>query len=298
MNVRPELEPLPPRLRKLPLDARGYPVPWFVAWVDGPDGPESVPDFRVVDARKFSPAVKLKLCWICGEPLGRWLAFPIGPMCAITRTISEPPSHLECVEWSVRNCPFLTQSSMVRRDDDLPTDAREAAGHGIKCWICGEPLGRWLAFPIGPMCAITRTISEPPSHLECVEWSVRNCPFLTQSSMVRRDDDLPTDAREAAGHGIKRNPGVTCVWVTRSFEVFNDGRGKPLFTIGDPDRVMWWCEGRTATAAEVDASVTTGLPILMAAAQRDGKFAVEALGKVYERARALFPKVEVTHATQ
>jgi len=217
-TVRPDLETLPPRLRKLPVDVRGYPVPWFVAWVDGPDGPETVPDFRVVDARKFRAAVKLKLCW-----------------------------------------------------------------------VCGEPLGRWLAFPIGPMCAITRTISEPPSHVECAEWSVRNCPFLSQPKMVRRDDNLPADATEPAGFGIKRNPGVMCLWVTRSFELFNDGRGKPLITIGNPDRVMWWCEGRTATRAEVDASVESGLPILMGDAQREGKFAVESLGRFYERAKALFP---------
>ena len=61
-------EDLPLRLRKLPLDPRGYPVPWFVAWVDG------VPEFRAVDGRKFVQAVRAKLCWVCGEPLGRWLA--------------------------------------------------------------------------------------------------------------------------------------------------------------------------------------------------------------------------------
>src|SRR2546426_12752289 len=65
------LETLPPRLRKLRVDARGYPVPWFVAWIDGPDGPETVPEFRAMDGRKFRAAVKQRLCWVCGEPLGR-----------------------------------------------------------------------------------------------------------------------------------------------------------------------------------------------------------------------------------
>jgi hypothetical protein len=217
-DVRTDLEALPLRLRKLRVDPRGYPVPWFVAWVDGPDGPETVPEFRAMDSRKFRAAVKQKLCW-----------------------------------------------------------------------VCGEPLGRWLAFPIGPMCAITRTISEPPSHLECAEWSVRNCPFLSQPSMVRREDHLPADMEEPAGLGIKRNPGVMCLWITRSYELFDDGTGKALITIGDPDRVMWWCEGRAATRAEVDASVTSGLPILLTQAKRDGKFAVEALGRFYDRAQQYFP---------
>jgi len=216
--LRPDLESLPLRLRKLPLDARGYPVPWFVAWVDGPDGPETVPEFRAMDARKFQRAVKERLCWVCGEMLGRWLAFPIGPMCAITRTTAEPPSHVECAEWSVRNCPFLSQPRAVRREDHMP-DAVQAP----------------------------------------------------------------------AGHGIMRNPGVICVWVTREYEIFNDGRGKPLIQVGKPERTAWWAEGRAASRDEVEASVSGGLPILLEAAKRDGPFAVEALGKQYAFAQTLFP---------
>jgi len=222
MDLRPELELLPLRLRKLRVDARGYPVPWFVAWVDGPDGPETLPEFRAMDARKFRDAVKQRLCWVCGEPLGRWLAFPIGPMCAITRTISEPPSHTECAEWSIRNCPFLSQPSMVRRDSA---------------------------------------------------------------------DLFAAGAQEAAGCPIHRNPGVTCLWVTRSYEVFDDGKGGKLITIGTNERVSWWREGRAATRAEVEESVSSGFPNLLIAAKRDGPFAVEQLGKYYDRARLLFPPV-------
>jgi hypothetical protein len=216
--LRSELEALPPRLRKLPVDARGYPVPWFVAWVDGPDGPETIPEFRAMDGRKWSAAVKQRLCWVCGEMLGRWLAFPIGPMCAITRTTAEPPSHLECAEWSVRNCPFLSQPRMVRREDHLPAEA-----------------------------------------------------------------EMP------AGHGIMRNPGVTCIWTTRGYELFDDGRGKALITIGECERATWWSEGRAATRAEVETSVAGGLPILLEEAKRQGSFAVDALGQQYARARLLFP---------
>ena len=31
-TYRPELEPLPDRMKRLPVH-RGYPVPWFVEWV-------------------------------------------------------------------------------------------------------------------------------------------------------------------------------------------------------------------------------------------------------------------------
>jgi hypothetical protein len=106
--------------------------------------------------------------------------------------------------------------------------------------------------------------------------------------MVRREDDLPAD-RTTAGVALLRNPGVTCLWITRSYEVFNDGHGKPLITVGEPETVTWWREGRAATLAEVEESVESGLPALLAAAKVDGPFAVEALGKQVERARRLLP---------
>src|SRR5690242_2247182 len=112
--LRPELEqPLPDRIARLPLDERGYPVPWFVDWVDGK------PEFRAMDPAKWKRAVKERLCWVCGDRLGVLLVFPIGPMCGINRTTAEPPSHRDCALWSVRNCPFLSRPHMVRREDAL-----------------------------------------------------------------------------------------------------------------------------------------------------------------------------------
>jgi hypothetical protein len=216
--MRTDLEPLPERMRNLRIDERGYPVPWFVAWVDDGQGGER-PEFRAMDARKWRQAVKLKLCWVCGQQLGRWLAFPIGPMCAVNRVTAEPPSHRECAEWSIRNCPFLSQPQMVRRDEQLPEG-----------------------------------YSDP------------------------------------AGFGIKRNPGVTCLWITRGYELFDDGRGKPLITIGEPSTVTWWKEKRAATRADVEESIDSGLTILMAAARSEGPFAVEQLGKMFERAQRWYPQ--------
>ena len=43
MKLRAELEALPARLHFLPVDERGYPVPWFVAWRDGK------PEFRAME---------------------------------------------------------------------------------------------------------------------------------------------------------------------------------------------------------------------------------------------------------
>lgn len=132
--LRPELEPLPGRLAHLPV-RRGYPVPWFVAWV-GPDGkacdaaePGAAPEFRCMDGAKWRLAVARRLCWVCGEEIDRRLmTFVVGPMCGINRTSSEPPCHPVCAAWSARNCPFLSRPQMTRREADLPTDLAPSSG--------------------------------------------------------------------------------------------------------------------------------------------------------------------------
>jgi len=124
-KLRENLPPLPPRLHRLPIDDRGYPVPWFVQWINGK------PDFRVMDADKRIRAVREKRCWTCGDILGARFAFVIGPMCAINRISAEPPSHRECAEYSARACPFLTMPKMVRRENDLPEGYANPGGEMI-----------------------------------------------------------------------------------------------------------------------------------------------------------------------
>lgn len=104
----------PSRIASLPVDGRGYPVPWFVAWIDG------VPDFRVIGPGKVERAVRLRACWICGQTLGSFQAFVVGSMCAVNRVSAEPPSHRECAIYAATHCPFLTKPRMRRRDSRLP----------------------------------------------------------------------------------------------------------------------------------------------------------------------------------
>lgn len=122
MNIpRPELPPLPARMKSLPV-VRGYPVPWFVQWIEGE------PEFRIMDGQKLVRAVRDRLCWVCGQSLGAHLAFTIGPMCAVNRISAEPPSHRECSIFSARGCPFLTRPAMRRREHDYPDDAQKPGG--------------------------------------------------------------------------------------------------------------------------------------------------------------------------
>ena len=112
---------VPPRMQRRPVDHRGFPVPWFAAVIDGE------PDFRVADHAKWRLALKQRLCWVCGEKLGVHVAYVLGPMCVVNRVTSEPGCHLECAEFSVQACPFLTKPRMRRNDKSLPDATMDPA---------------------------------------------------------------------------------------------------------------------------------------------------------------------------
>lgn len=208
-EYRSDLPPIPARLRSLPVD-RGYPVPWFVPFIDGK------PEFRMGDPEKLLRAIKGRLCWVCGEQLGRYMAFVIGPMCSINRISAEPPCHKECAEFSAMACPFLIGKQPERREGDLPKALPE----------------------VGLM--------------------------------------------------IRRNPGCCAVWITTEYDLVRAGHGV-LFAIGEPTAIKWFAKGREATRAEVMASIESGAPILMAEAERKGPEAIAALAAALRKAEALLP---------
>ena len=158
--------------------------------------------------------------------------------------------------------------------------------------MCGQEMGAYKTFCIGPMCAITRTISEPPSHRDCLDYAVRACPFLTRPHAHRREAGLPEDAHDGAGLPIKRNPGVICLWTTKRYDVYRHDAtdyGNPgvLITIGEPEAIEWWREGRPATRPEVEESVRTGLPLLEAEArEEDRQVRARPMGLRFSRERA------------
>jgi hypothetical protein len=141
---------------------------------------------------------------------------------------------------------------------------------------------------LGPMCAINRTISEPPSHRECAVYSAIACPFLSNPAMRRHEVGLPEERIEAAGIGIKRNPGAVAIWLTRGYRPFKAGNGV-LFTFDDPTEVLWFAEGRAAKREEVEASIHSGLPLLEVEAAKEGAPAIAALRKMTADAMRYLP---------
>lgn len=122
MKPRFDLSVVPPRMRRRPVDHRGFPVPWFVH-----QDAAGAYDFRVVRRYGIETALRQRTCWLCGEPLGRMMCFTIGPMCVVNRVSSEPPSHRECADFAVRACPFLTKPKMRRNANDLPGEGYRSA---------------------------------------------------------------------------------------------------------------------------------------------------------------------------
>jgi hypothetical protein len=210
LNERIRKLVMPDRFRHLPLNGQGFPVPYFVPYYDGK------PEFRGFDPDKMRTCVRHQRCWLCGEPLGKFMVFVIGPMCAINRTSAEPPSHYDCARYAAEACPFLSQPKMRRNEKDMP------------------------------------------DHLE------------------------------PAGTMLRRNPGVTLLWVTRHYKPFK-ADGGVLFTVGDPQRVEFYAEGRRAKHAEIMASIDSGMPILREMADRDGPDAVAELQQRYDKAMELVP---------
>jgi hypothetical protein len=155
------------------------------------------------------------------------------------------------------------------------------------CWICGGALGVHRASVIGAMCAVNRCISEPPAHFECAEYAARACPFLANPRAKRNEKNLPEERIEPAGT-IRRNPGVVAVWVAREIKPFRHEHSV-LFRLGEPERVLWFAEGRPATRAEVLHSIDTGLPLLYDEADRQGIDRAEVL-KDIDAVEKWFPR--------
>jgi hypothetical protein len=179
--------PLPDNMNRLPVSDKGFPVPHFVARETAPDW-----DFRVVN----------------------------------------PATTFDCL----RN---------------------------KRCWLCGQALGSLFTFVVGPMCVVTRTSAEPPSHYSCGKYAAIACPFLANPNMRRNEKALPDGHLPPPGVAIMRNPGVTAVLLTRKYKTFDDGHGGTLIQMGQPTRVEWYAERGLATREQVLQSIDSGMPLLV-----------------------------------
>lgn len=222
-GLRADLPHLPIHMRGLLVDHRGFPVPWFVQWMEnGKPARYGIgePDFRVMDTQKFIRCRQgLEVCWICGNRLGVHKIFTIGPMCSINRIISEPPSHRVCAEFAVKACPFLSKPRMRRNEKDLP--AGEVAGFhidrnpGISClWETNEY--RWFRTVHGGsgyLCSLGEprqtewyTEGRLASRAEVLESIESGYPFLMNMAKKEGNESI-RDLERKKAQVLKLLPG-------------------------------------------------------------------------------------------
>jgi hypothetical protein len=161
-----------------------------------------------------------------------------------------------------------------------PGAVQQAAQGGL-CWVCGgrlDALDLRRAFVAGPMCCVNRISAEPPMHVACATYAARACPFLVRPHAVRGGRAKPAGAAPLPGH-LDRNPGVAMVWVY-DVEVIgalhvielpptDSEQGGWLFQLPEPTKVKWFAEGGPATREQVEASIASGLPLLLDACDMD-----------------------------
>ncbi len=215
-----DLNNLPERMRSLPIQ-NGYPVPWFVPKVNG------AYDFRLVDGAKLLPTIQKELCYVCGQKLGAYRAFIMGPMSVVNRVAPEPPSHLECAQWSVRVCPHLAYRQETARD--------------------GKP-----------------------------------------------DETTPNPT----GFGVNFHPKAYCVWTTKSYQIqkippdaSRNIHGGVLFHVGDPTQAAWYRESRLATRSEVLEDLEKAYELLRAKVPADST-EINRIARRLEVAKTIAPQVK------
>jgi hypothetical protein len=187
----------PSRIVRLPTDRRGFPVPWFVLWR------EADPQFPVIDSSKLKVAWKDERCWVCGDKLGAYRSWVVGPMSVIEGATPEPPNHHECAVFSVTSCPHLA-----------------------------TPLARY-----------SETYNGHPDY-----------------------------GRQANISRIRT--GAVAIWTTkgRGATPFPAGSGL-LFGLEEPSSLDWYAAGKPATADAVRAAIAVGLPVLLKAAETERRTA-------------------------
>jgi len=152
------------------------------------------------------------------------------------------PERIKRLPLDENGSPILYFMKYVTKEPDArSTDAKkfERLWKQDLCWICGDRLGQYRAFVITAGNALTRTTTEPPNHKECATWAAQHRPFLA-------------------------SPDCAGVWITKGYTVFKWHRPPfpMLITMGNPEHVEWWIDGRAATREEIIESVKRGMPPL------------------------------------
>jgi hypothetical protein len=100
---------IPEFLRHLPFDERRkLPVP-VMNQIDAERW-----DFVTITGKQVHRCIDERLCSVCGNPLGYWVAFIGNEVSARRRQFTDPCMHEDCALASLRLCPMINHGNMTR----------------------------------------------------------------------------------------------------------------------------------------------------------------------------------------
>lgn len=131
--------PVPACLRDLPLcPKRKLPVPFAAARY-----PDGTGEFTIIDPQRVALCARHRLCGVCGDALGRWVAFLGGEASAdpARGAYSDPGMHPACCEAALGLCVFIARPRVPRRTVPINVvDVSTPAGFAddddrVKTWV-------------------------------------------------------------------------------------------------------------------------------------------------------------------
>jgi hypothetical protein len=91
--------PIPSRVRTLPVDSAGKPIPYFVQRDEF-----GKPVASTVDGARLIQCLRYHRCYFCGDLMGRTVAYHARVSTGVSRIVPEPAMHVDCAEWAA--CAF------------------------------------------------------------------------------------------------------------------------------------------------------------------------------------------------
>ncbi|KWU23393.1 hypothetical protein [Burkholderia cenocepacia] len=112
-----------------------------------------------------------------------------------------------------------------------------------RCGLCGQQLGRKLAFIGGDKCHDSRIFADLPMHRDCAEYALQVCPYLALSRM-KHASNVTADAaylRVSALVSTER-PERFVLGIAGDFEVLKHGN-EYLLRASPWLETTWWKDG-------------------------------------------------------
>ncbi len=209
MNKPMDSVPLPQQMAHLPLDPRGYPIPFIVL-----RDRAGRPHFTINDSAQVQQCVKFSLCGICGKPLGTasakhpdkgpWLVAGPGSFYSQRGAFLDPPMHRVCATYALQVCPYIANPSYGKRIDDATLDpAQMPAGTAILA-TSGTPDRKPPMFVLGHARKLIAFSPSPGEIMFRVANHHRDWTTLELWIDGTKRDDNDPDAREVMFRYLQR----------------------------------------------------------------------------------------------